>query len=307
VEKALEHGRCWKKGEPKMSDFMSIGSRTVPENFGPLRDANGNARQTGDCGDSMEFWIRVENKVIVDAGFMTDGDSVSVKIGSVAAVMCLGSSTETAGQITKADILGVAGLAEDKTTHCALLAAQTLKAAIEDFHKQSYSSRRSGEKTSAITKSVLNPKPSLLVSCRDSGGKNRIFVVTYAGNCSINPPSIMIGIVSSRSTMDIVKEAGSFIANIAPSYLKKEFHYLGTHAEIEDEKLQKVGLKTANGLKVNAPILTDCPVNIECTVTGSMNTGSHEMFIGKIEHVHADREIVNPDGSINWNMITLLH
>ena len=48
----------------------------------------------------------------------------------------------------------------------------------------------------------------------------------------------------------------------------------------------KMNIKTAQGEKVNAPILTDCPVNAECTVVDSIMTGSHEMFIGKIECIH---------------------
>jgi flavin reductase (DIM6/NTAB) family NADH-FMN oxidoreductase RutF len=57
---------------------------------------------------------------------------------------------------------------------------------------------------------------------------------------------------------------------------------------------------------VNAPILPDCPVSIECTVTGSVVTGSHEMFIGKVEHVHADASLVGDDGKIDWSKIEFL-
>jgi len=46
--------------------------------------------------------------------------------------------------------------------------------------------------------------------------------------------------------------------------------------------------------------------NIECTVVDSIMTGSHEMFIGKIEYVHADADLVKEDGSIAWDKIELL-
>lgn len=57
---------------------------------------------------------------------------------------------------------------------------------------------------------------------------------------------------------------------------------------------------------VNAPILADCPVNIECTVVESIVTGSHEMFIGKIEYVHGDVKLVNDDGTIDFFQINYL-
>jgi flavin reductase (DIM6/NTAB) family NADH-FMN oxidoreductase RutF len=59
-------------------------------------------------------------------------------------------------------------------------------------------------------------------------------------------------------------------------------------------------------VKVSAPILLDCPVSIECTVTNSVLTGSHEMFIGKVQYVHADSALVGTDGKIDWPAIDFL-
>jgi flavin reductase (DIM6/NTAB) family NADH-FMN oxidoreductase RutF len=35
-------------------------------------------------------------------------------------------------------------------------------------------------------------------------------------------------------------------------------------------------------------------------------TGSHEMFVGKVECVHAEEEIVNPDGTIDFSKLELM-
>ena len=65
-------------------------------------------------------------------------------------------------------------------------------------------------------------------------------------------------------------------------------------------------VKLADGMKVNAPILLDCPVNIECTIVDSIVTGSHEMFIGKIEYVHADQQLVDDKGNIDFSAIDFI-
>jgi flavin reductase (DIM6/NTAB) family NADH-FMN oxidoreductase RutF len=65
-------------------------------------------------------------------------------------------------------------------------------------------------------------------------------------------------------------------------------------------------VRLQDGVKVNAPILVDCPVNIECTVVDSIVTGSHEMFIGKIEYVHADARITDDEGQIDFSQIHFL-
>ncbi|MBN1242212.1 MAG: flavin reductase family protein [Spirochaetales bacterium] len=161
-------------------------------------------------------------------------------------------------------------------------------------------------KKAAAFRSVLNPKPPILVSCRGKDGKDNALVVVYACNCSYDPPMLMVGVVPSRHSWTLIKESGCFVVNLTPPSMKAAFDYLGSHSGRDGDKLAAAGVRVENGLKVNAPILTDCPVNIECTVVDSVLTGSHEMFIGRIEHVHADAHLVGDDGKIDWSRVEFL-
>ena len=78
---------------------------------------------------------------------------------------------------------------------------------------------------------------------------------------------IMVGIVPSRHSHGIVKETGVFVANLVPETMRDAFNYLGSHSGRDEDKLAKLGLRLGEGVKINAPILLDCPVSIECTVT----------------------------------------
>jgi flavin reductase (DIM6/NTAB) family NADH-FMN oxidoreductase RutF len=162
------------------------------------------------------------------------------------------------------------------------------------------------DKKPAAFRSVLNPKTPVLVSCRGKDGRDNALAVVYACNCSFDPPMIMVGIVPSRYSHGLIKETGVFVANLVPASMKAAWDYLGSHSGRDGDKLAASGVRTGEGLKVNAPILPDCPVSIECTVTGSVVTGSHEMFIGKVEHVHADASLVGDDGKIDWSKIEFL-
>lgn len=162
------------------------------------------------------------------------------------------------------------------------------------------------EKKPAAFRSVLNPKTPLLVCCRSRDGKNNALAVVYACNCSYDPPMTMVGIVPSRHSYGIVKETGVFVANLVPESMRDAFAYLGSHSGRDEDKLAKLGLRLGEGVKVSAPILLDRPVSIECTVTNSVLTGSHEMFVGKIEYVHADSDLVRAEGQIEWSAIDFL-
>lgn len=289
-----------------MSDFYEAGVCMMPANFGPLHDYDGNARITGSCGDTMEFWISVSGSWIEDARYTSDGCYSSNKCGSTAALLVRGMPLSEAGLLTPEAILARAGDVPDESRHCALLAANTLKAAIRDYRRKQFSKLRTGAKVSANARSILNPKPKLIVSCRGIDGKDNALVVAYAGNCSFDPPSINIGILPARFSHHIIKETGCFVANLVTPAQKDLYDFMGSSSGRAVDKFATTGVRSENGIKVNAPILTDCPVNIECSVQGSVMTGSHEMFIGRIEYVHADEELVNEDGSIDWDKIELL-
>ena len=60
-------------------------------------------------------------------------------------------------------------------------------------------------------------------------------------------------------------------------------------------------LKWEDAKYVYAPILTDCPVSIECSVVESTKPGTEELFIGKVEAVHVDEEYLDAKGNILWD------
>ena len=161
-------------------------------------------------------------------------------------------------------------------------------------------------KTQANMKSCLQPLPKVLVSCRGTNGENNALVVAYCCNCSYDPPMVMVGIVPSRHSYKMIKETGCFVVNLVDKEYKDVFEYLGIASGKDENKLSKMNVKLAESLKVNALILEDCPVNIECKVVDSIVTGSHEMFIGKIEYVHADKKMVDSEGKIDFTQIDFL-
>ena len=162
------------------------------------------------------------------------------------------------------------------------------------------------EKREASKINSLQPSPKVLVSCRGLDGEENALAVAYCGNCSFDPPMLMVGIVPSRYSYKMIKESGCFVVNIVDKDYEQVFNYLGSVSKKDEDKLEKMNVKRANGTVVNAPILTDCPVNIECTIVDSIVTGSHEMFIGKVEYVHADEKYVNGKGEIDYSKINFL-
>jgi nitrogen fixation NifU-like protein len=122
-----------------MADARRIYSETVidhamnPRHLGTMQDADGFARVTGPCGDTMEIWLKVKSSMITDISFMTDGCGPSIASGSMVTALAKGKSVGEAQRIGQQDILDALGGLPDESKHCALLASNTLKEAIRDY------------------------------------------------------------------------------------------------------------------------------------------------------------------------------
>lgn len=162
------------------------------------------------------------------------------------------------------------------------------------------------KKTAKNTALCLQPVPKTIVSCRGKDGKNNALVVGFTSNASLDPVMVMTGIVPSRFSHHMVKETGCFVINLPGKDFQKEYDYLGSHSGKNEDKFAALDIQWADGDVVNAPILTGCPVSIECTVVDSMQPGTHELFVGKVEAVHVDEQYLDDEGNILWDKIELL-
>lgn len=160
-------------------------------------------------------------------------------------------------------------------------------------------------KVEASKVNTLVEVPQIIVSVRDKAGNDNALVVAYGGNCSYDPPMIMVGIVPSRHSYHMIKENGCFVAHLVDASQKKLYECCGSKSGKDGDKLKEYGIKIVDGKKVNAGVIEECPVAIECTVVDSIMTGSHEMFIGKVEYVHAEEGTLTENGRIDKSKLNL--
>ncbi len=104
-----------------------------PRNVGRIPNADGSAIVTGPCGDTMDIWLKVKDNTIKEITFWTDGCGTSIAAGSMVTEMAKGKSVIQASKIRQQDVLDALGGLPEDSVHCALLAANTLNAAIKDY------------------------------------------------------------------------------------------------------------------------------------------------------------------------------
>lgn len=164
-----------------------------------------------------------------------------------------------------------------------------------------------------MSKKIINlgmgvvPIPNLLVSCRGKDGKNNALAVGFACNVSSNPPMVMVGIVPEHYSYQLIKESGEFVINVPTKGFEKEYYYLGTKSGRDEDKFAALNLAWEEGTKVAAPLLSACPLSVECKVVKLVETGGdHDFFIGSIEAVHCDEAWLGEDGNLDFSKIVTL-
>ncbi len=131
------------QGAPAISPAL-IEHAQYPRNNSPLAAFDGHARITGPCGDTMEFWLVVRGGKVEKAAFVTDGCGPSHACGSMATCLAEGQSVDRVAAIGQPEILDALGGLPPDVEHCALLAANTLKAACEDFVRRATKGEQMG-------------------------------------------------------------------------------------------------------------------------------------------------------------------
>jgi len=105
-----------------------------PRNVGVIEDADG-VGEVGNpvCGDMMRITIKVKDNVIEDIKFQTLGCGAAVATSSMVTEMAKGKTLEEALAISNEAVAQALGGLPPAKMHCSNLAADGLRAAIEDY------------------------------------------------------------------------------------------------------------------------------------------------------------------------------
>ena len=146
---------------------------------------------------------------------------------------------------------------------------------------------------------MLYPLPAVMVSTADKSGKSNIITVAWTGTVCTNPAMLYISVRPERYSYDLLKDSGEFVVNLTTEKLKKATDWCGVRSGRDVDKWKEMHLTAGRASKLDyAPIIEECPVNIECKVTEIKELGSHHMFLAKVEAVQVGEEYLDEKGRL---------
>jgi flavin reductase (DIM6/NTAB) family NADH-FMN oxidoreductase RutF len=153
-------------------------------------------------------------------------------------------------------------------------------------------------------RTAVVPCPVVLLSVAGEDKPN-IITLSWVANVCSNPPTIVAGIRPERHSYNLVKESGEFVLNIPSTDQFEGTEFAGTKSGRDYDKFSEGGFTPIPATKVDAPMIKECPINIECKTTQIIPLGAHDLFVAEVVAVHIDESTLNEKGRFDPSKTTL--
>ena len=127
-------------------------------------------------------------------------------------------------------------------------------------------------------KPYLFPMPVLLIATYSENDKVDVMNMAWGGICAANMVSLNID--ADHKTSENIKKRGAFTLSI-------------------DDKFERTGLTAVKSEKVDAPVVQEFPLTLECKVVEDKEEVYGHHVIGEIVGVLADESVLDEQGKVD--------
>ncbi len=136
---------------------------------------------------------------------------------------------------------------------------------------------------------LIYPMPATLVGAVVDGHPN-FLAIAWCGVAASQPPMLSVSLQGRRYTMKGIREHGQFSVNIPSVDQVREADYCGIRSGATVDKVAVCGFDVFYGQLDRAPLIRQCPVNLECRVVHMLHLGSHWLVVGEVVETHVSEE-----------------
>jgi len=111
--------------------YLEMAYRT--DKMERIENYDGYGKRTGICGDTVEFFLKIQNGIIESVSFAADGCLNTVACANTIVYLVENKPVEQAWEITPKNVIDYLETLPSGHKHCAELAAGALYRALNDF------------------------------------------------------------------------------------------------------------------------------------------------------------------------------
>lgn len=155
------------------------------------------------------------------------------------------------------------------------------------------------------SRAAIFPMPVLMIGTYDQDGK--VDVMNAAWGMMVETNKIALNLSANHKTVKNIKDIGYFTVGLADVEHMKEADYVGI-VSLNDvfDKFEKSRLTAVKSEYVNAPIINEFPVTMECKFIEYQDDMNGVGVIGEIINVSADETVLDENGNVDVGKINAL-
>jgi len=143
------------------------------------------------------------------------------------------------------------------------------------------------------------PTPAGLITCVDEDGIADIVTLGEVYMLALKPLTLGISIRPSRYSHELISASREYVANMPTMAIAEAVDICGTLLGRQVNKWIAANLTPEPAQVVSAPLIAECPLNMECQVQDILSMGSHDVFVGRVVVTHVEDSILDEHGLID--------
>ncbi|MEC4593216.1 MULTISPECIES: flavin reductase family protein [Nitrospirillum] len=132
----------------------------------------------------------------------------------------------------------------------------------------------------------LEPGPIVLLSSAHRGQRD-IMALGWHTMMEFTPALVGCVIAADNHSFELVRGSGECVLNLPTAAMIDTVVGIGNTSGMEVDKFEHFGLTAGRGVNVDAPLIRDCPVNLECRLADASLVERYNFFIFQVMRAHA--------------------
>ena len=147
-------------------------------------------------------------------------------------------------------------------------------------------------------KPYLYPMPTYMIGTYNEDDTVDVMMMAWGGICASD--MVALNLEADHKTVANLKARKAFTLAVPGTDTLKESDFLGiaTSNKMAD-KFQRTGLHAVKSTRVDAPIITEYPLTLECQVVEMMDGPGGLRVVGQVVNMSADEAILGQDGQVD--------
>ncbi len=147
-------------------------------------------------------------------------------------------------------------------------------------------------------KPYLFPMPTYMIGTYNEDDTVDLMMMAWGGICAEN--MVALNLEADHKTVANIRARGAFTLAIPGTDTLEASDFLGTAtANKMPDKFERTGLHAVKSSRVDAPVIEEYPVTLECTVVQTEDEPYGLRILGRIINVLADERVLDEKGRID--------